>query len=298
MDKKEPFIFQINSPAVLKAFENNNYCIEYSSSTEEVCDPNLCAIYFSSNEIYYPNTLRSFIYSIIERDKYEWKRNKHPMASKHIFIRDIRKQWYIGGVNSKLDSPLKLVEFLKRETTGYKVFTIGSSAGGFAAILFGSLLKVKRVYAFNAQLNLEVTMQSSMALVDPILFDKVKDDAIKPYFDLSNFIGDSVDYYYFQSCYSKMDTDQYNATNPHSRKYLRIIRFKTSNHGFPFLRINLPYIMAFEKRELEELVNQAFHPINFSIRLIGFISTLKSVIKVVRDRYNKKRIEASLKKDQ
>ncbi|MGQ7945101.1 hypothetical protein [Flavobacterium sp. WC2509] len=294
MDKKEPFIFQIDSPAVLKAFETKNYCIEYN--TEEKCDSNLCVIYFSSNEIYYPNTLKSFDYSIIERDKYEWKRNKHPYAGKHIFIRDIRKQWYIGGINSKLDTPLKLTDFLKKETEGFKIYTIGSSAGGFAAILFGSLLKVKRIYAFNSQLNLEVTMQSSSALVDPILFDKVKDNEVKSYFDLSNFITDSVDYYYFQSCYSKMDTDQYNSISSHSKKHLRIIRFKTSNHGFPFLRINLPYILAFDKNSLEDLVGKSFNLIFFSIRLIGFIATIQFLFKALVDRYHKKRIEASLKK--
>ncbi len=292
MVKKEQFVFQIDSPAVLKAFESKNYCVEYN--TEKGCDSKLCVIYFSSNDIYYPNTLQSFNYSIIERDKFEWKKNRHPTAGKHIFIRDIRKQWYIGGVNSKLNSPLKLVEFLKSETTDYKVYTIGSSAGGFAAILFGSLLKVKRVYAFNAQLNLEVTMQNSSALVDPILFDKVEDDELKSYFDLSNFITDSVDYYYFQSCYSKMDTDQYNAISSYSKKHLRIIRFKTSNHGFPFLRINLPYIMAFDKNSLDDLVGKSFNLIVFSIRLIGFITTVQFLFKAIVDRYQKKRIEASL----
>jgi hypothetical protein len=293
MDTKEPFIFQIDSPVVIKAFDTNNYCIEYNSSDD--CDPNLCVIYFSSNEIYYPNTLKSFDYSITERDKYEWKRNKLPKAGKHIFIRDIRKQWYIGGVNSKLDTPLKLIEFLKKETEGFKTYTIGSSAGGFAAILFGSLLKVNRVYAFNSQLNLGVTMQSSSSLVDPILFDKVRNDKWKPYFDLSNFIDERVDYYYFQSCHSKMDLDQYNGISYQSKKYLKIIRFKTSNHGFPFLRINLPLILDFDKKRLETFVNKTFHPISFSIRLIGFTATIRFVIKALADRFNKKRIESNLR---
>jgi hypothetical protein len=294
MDKKEPFIFQIDSPAVLKAFDSTNYCIEYNNTAKD-CDSNLCVIYFSSNEIYYPNTLKSFDYSIIDRDKYEWKKNRFPNAGKHIFVRDIRKQWYIGGVNSKLDSPLKLAEFLKSETIGFKVYTIGSSAGGFAAILFGSLLKVNRVYAFNSQLNLGVTIQSSSALVDPILFEKVNDAAVKSYYDLSNFITDGVDYYYFQSCHSKMDINQYNSISRQSKNYLRIIRFNTSNHGFPFLRINLPYILAFDKRDLDALVNKTFHLIGFSIRLIGVKATIQFVVKAVIDRYHKKRIEASLK---
>lgn len=294
MDQEKPFIFQIDSPAVLKEFDAENYCIEYNTSA--ACDSNLCVIYFSSNEIYYPNTLKSFEYSIIERDKYEWKKNRLSIAGKHVFIRDIRKQWYIGGINSKLDTPSKLAEFLKKETAGYTVYCIGSSAGGFAAILFGSLLQVNRVYAFNSQLNLGVTMKSSNPLVDPILFEKVNDAVSKSYFDLSTFITDGVDYYYFQSCHSKMDVVQYQSISPQAKKHIKIIRFKTSNHGFPFLRINLPYILSFDKNSLDALVNKTFNLIRFSIRLIGIIATIQFVIKAIVDRFQKKRIEANLKR--
>jgi hypothetical protein len=293
MDKEKQFIFQVDSPDVLKVFDTNNYCIEYNRSAD--CDSNLCVIYFSSNDIYYPNTLKSFEYSIIERDKYEWKKNRISTAKKHIFIRDIRKQWYIGGINSELDTPIKLAEFLKKETTSYKVYTIGSSAGGFAAILFGSLLKVNRIYAFNAQLNLSVTMQSSNSSIDPILFNKVNDDKEKLYFDLSNFITDSVDYYYFQSCRSDMDIVHYENISTIAKNRIKIIRFKTSNHGFPFLRINLPYIFAFDKNSLDSLVDKTFNPIHFSIRLIGLTATIKFVIKAIVDLLKKKRNQASLK---
>lgn len=296
MDKKEPFIFQIDSPAVLKAFDTNNYCIEYNNSND--CEQDLCVIYFSSNEIYYPNTINAFDYSIIKRDKYEWKRNKLPHAGKHIFIRDIRKQWYIGGINAAIDTPLKMVDFLKAETDGYRLYSIGSSAGGFAAILFGSLLKASRVYAFNAQLNLEVTMKSSEALTDPILFKSIENEELNSYFNLSKFItsGINTDYYYFQSCRSQMDLNQYKAITEDAKSKLKIIRFKTSNHGFPFLRINLSNILTFERSDLERFINKTFQPILFSIRLIGPAATFRFVIKALIDRFEKKRLEGSLRK--
>ncbi|MDP3679581.1 MAG: hypothetical protein Q8R22_01955 [Flavobacterium sp.] len=296
MDSKEPFVFQIDSPDVLKAFDANNYFIEYDNSVD--CDQDLCVIYFSSNEIYYPNTSNAFDYSIIKRNKYEWKRNKFPNAGKHIFIRDIRKQWYIGGINTALDTPLKMIDFLKTETHGYKVYTLGSSAGGYAAILFGSMLQASRVYAFNAQLNLQVTMKTSGPLTDPILFERIENKEYNFYFNLSNFIasGDSTDYYYFQSCRSQMDLDQYTAITENAKKKLKIVKFKTSNHGFPFLRINLPNILTFEKNDLEFFVNKTFHPILFSVRLIGVFATFRFVLKALIDRYKKKQLEASLKK--
>jgi hypothetical protein len=294
MVKEKQLIFQIDSPAVIAAFSAENYSIEYTDETDQT-ETDLCVLYFSSNEIYYPNTLASFNYSIIQRDKYEWKRNKFPKAKKHIFIRDIHKQWYLGGINATLDNPLKVLDFLKKETAGYRTITIGSSAGGYGALLFGSLLGCERIYAFNAQLNLKITMKKSNALTDPILFEKVDDVNWKAYYDLSNFISPTTDNYYFQSCQSKMDIEQYEAISVEARKKIKIIRLQTANHGFPFLRINLPNVLAFSPKELDQFVNKTFHPITFSIRLIGVIPTIGFVLKALRDRYQKKRLEAKLR---
>lgn len=294
MDKKKQLIFQIDSPEVLEAFLADNYDIEYEYSDQ--VEDDLCAIYFSSNEIYYPNSSQAFNYSIIQRDKYEWKRNKLPKARKHIFIRDIRKQWYIGGINKDIDDPIKLLEFLKKETAGYRVFTIGSSAGGYAATLFGSLLNANRVYAFNAQFNLNITKKSSNPSIDPILFKKALDKHLNVYFDLSSYFNKHTDYYYFQSCRSQMDLDQYFGISEDAKKQLKTIRIQTSNHGFPFLRVNLPYILAFDKKKLELLVNKKFHPILFSIRLIGILPTFQFVFKALRERFNKKQLEARMRK--
>ncbi|KHJ38169.1 hypothetical protein PBAC_17100 [Pedobacter glucosidilyticus] len=294
MESKNQLIFQVHSPAVLKEFSNKNFLIEYDNTAN--LEENLCVIYFSSNEIYYPNTNLAFKNAIIQRDKYEWKRNKFPQARKHIFLRDIRKQWYIGGINAELDNPLKLLDFLKKETDGYTVFTIGSSAGGYAATLFGSLLSANRVYAFNAQLNLKVIINNSNPLTDPILFEKREEVALNSYFDLSNYLTSHTDYYYFQSAFSKIDLEQYNAITPSAKEKLKIIRFKTSNHGFPFLRINIPYILSFKKANLDLLANKTYHPIFFSVRLIGVLPTISFVFKALFNRYKKKRLEASFKK--
>lgn len=293
MVKERPLIFQIDSPAVKEAFLLANYSIEYNDNVSS--EENLCVIYFSSNEIYYPNTLAAFNYSIIQRDKYEWKRNKFPKAKKHIFLRDIHKQWYLSGINSTLDNPQKILDFLRKETAGYRTITIGSSAGGYAAILFGSMLNCYRIYAFNAQLNLKLTMRNSKATTDPVLFEKANDVNWQKYFDLGNFISTTTDNYYFQSCQSRMDVEQYQAISKKAQNDLSIIRFRTSNHGFPFLRNNLPYVLAFTSKELKQFASKEFHPVFFSIRLIGIIPTFAFILKALKERYQKKRLEASLK---
>ncbi|MBO9584151.1 MAG: hypothetical protein J7574_08330 [Flavobacterium sp.] len=289
----EQLIFQIQSRSIIEAFATDNYSIEFN--TLDNAEDNLCIIYFSSNDIYYPNTKAAFDNSIIKKDRYEWKRNKFPLAKKHIFLRDIRKQWYIGGINSRLDNPHKLLDFLKLETKGYKIYTVGSSAGGYAAILFGTLLKADRVYAFNSQLNLHTIMKNSTALINPILFKMADDIDRNVFFDLSNIIRGDINYYYYQSCNSQIDIDQYNAISPKAKQYLKIIRFKTSNHGFPFLRINLPNVLAFDQKKLDAITSKTFHPIIFSISLIGVTSTFKFVIKALYDRFKKKGLEYFLK---
>lgn len=287
-------IFQIDSSVVRNAFKSGNFNIEYNNESAFV-ENDLCVIYFSSNEIYYPNTLESFEYSILIRDKYEWKRNKFPKAKKHIFLRDLHKQWYLSGINESINDPKKVFEFLRIETQGYRVITIGSSAGGYAALLFGSMLNCERIYTFNAQLNLRVTMNNSNHLIDPILFEKVNDQDLALYYNLGNFLKPNSDNYYFQSCHSKMDLEQLNGLNEESRNKLKIIRFKSSNHGFPFLRINLKNVLAFSSDEINQLVNHTFHPLTFSFRLIGLIPTVNFVIKALKNRFQKKCQESNFK---
>ena len=287
-------IFQIDSSVVRDAFRVGNYNIEYNNEIGSG-ENDLCVIYFSSNEIYYPNTLESFEYSILKRDKYEWMRNKFPKAKKHIFLRDLHKQWYLSGINETLDNPEKVFDFLKNETIGYRVITIGSSAGGYAALLFGNMLDCERISAFNSQMNLRVTMRNSNPKIDPILFEKVNDKDSALYYDLGNFLKPNSDNYYFQSCHSKMDLEQLNGINEESQKKLKIIRFKTSNHGFPFLRINLKNVLSFSSDEINQLVNHTFHPLTFSIRLTGLFPTVNFVLKAFKNRFQKKRLEANFK---
>ena len=293
MVTEKQIIFQVHSKLVIEAFDGPNYYIEYCN---EIQSSKICVIYFSSNEIYYPNTPSSFSFSILNKDRYEWKKNKFKNVSKHIFLRDIRKQWYIGGVNSKLNHPMKLLDFLKSETKDYEVYVVGSSAGGFAAILFGSLLNARRVYAFNAQLNLFEIIKSSNLFTDPILFENIGNNDLNKYYDLSSFINKHTDYYYFQSCKSKIDKEQYLSISDESRAKLKAIFFLTSNHGFPFFRINLPYILALKKDNLDKLINKTFNLIVFSAKFIGYFKTFKFIFQALFDRFKKKQLEAKFKR--
>jgi len=72
-----------------------------------------------------------------------------------IFFRDYEQAWYHKGVDSEIDSIDKILIFLKKiikEEEYKKVCFLGNSMGGFAAILFGSILNVDKIIAFAPQI--------------------------------------------------------------------------------------------------------------------------------------------------
>lgn len=277
-------IFQTDSPLVRSYYERGaNFKVEYSNEPES--DASLCVIYFSSNELYYPNVEATFDRTIVKRDKYEWRNSKFPGAAKHIFVRDLQKQWYIEGINSKVNTPEKLAEQLKSEADGYRVYAIGSSAGGYAAMVYGSLLGAERVYAFNAQLDLTTVVNKSTNQIDPLLF-KYSDTERSRFFRVDNLINEKTIYFYFQSCLSCMDKEQFAGFNRKER--LTRIGFKTANHGFPFFRHNLPYMLSLSVDQLKELGRSEHHPFLFSVGVDGFFRATYLVIEAILKRIKKK----------
>jgi hypothetical protein len=285
MEIADSGIFQIDDPLVKTAYHNNlNYEVVLSEGTDIQKD--LCVIYFSSNEIYYPNTAQSFRKSIVNKDKYEWRNNRILFAYKHIFVRDIQKQWYVEGVNSSDNSPEKIADLLKSLITEFRVYAIGSSAGGFAAMLFGSMLKAERVYAFNAQLNLNIIINDSDKQTNPILFKYREPDPRSGYFRVDDFVTPATEYFYFQSCKSKIDVIQFESFK--NKELVNCIRFKTANHGFPFFRNNLGYILHLPVNTLKEMTRKEHHPLQFAIKVDGFFKTIYMVSKIVFRRILKK----------
>jgi len=68
------------------------------------------------------------------------------------FVRDFLQMWYLNGVDDEISTFEKLKVQLESVIKGYeKVTFIGNSMGGYAAILFGVLLKVDKVVAFAPQ---------------------------------------------------------------------------------------------------------------------------------------------------
>lgn len=279
--KSTCYVFQIDSNIVNTVYqEQDNYLIEYDKKG----DKEWCAIYFCSNDIYYPNTKEIFQKRIVDKNFFEWYHSRISKAYKHIFIRDIFKQWYLAGINKNINSPKKLIEFLQKETKGYKVITVGSSAGGYAAILYGSFINTQYTLAFNPQFELNSLLIKSSEKINPLLF-RIRDERIN-YFDITKFIKKEIKFFYFYSNRSPWDTQQYKFIK--DTKKVIPIAFNSKHHGIPFLKIALPVVLNLDINILKSLSRKQHNPIFFTIKMVGFIKTCIGLYKQIFVIYKKK----------
>ena len=114
-------------------------------------------------------------------------------------------QWYLGGLKGIGKNINHTIEFLKKEFAKYdKVMCIGNSAGGYASLLFGSLLKVNKVIAINAQTDLQYCVDNLPDSYVPKqnLINRSKQCPVtwKKYNKIVNVLNDNVSYnvYYIE----------------------------------------------------------------------------------------------------
>ena len=283
-------VFQSDSQEVNEYYRNNpNFIIQYS----QIDDPDAkrerksyCAIYFSSHDIYYPNHPEAFKKQLVDRNRFEWYGTRIKKARKHIFVRDIKKQWYLNGINKELNSIEKVYEMLKVETKGYEVVTVGSSAGGYAAILFGQLLKARSIFSFNGQTQLYDLLETSNESKNPIVFRKKNDSSVNSYFSLKKYISSPENIFYFYSNKSDWDLIQYEHIKHLDMHFLG---FKTSHHGIPFVKVSIPKVINLESEKLQSLAKENHSPIFFSVKLNGLkkvsLFLFKQIKRKLRNRY-------------
>lgn len=281
-------VFQIDNPIVKEAYNNlNNYLIINNANQHQKND-RLCVIYFSGHSIYYPNNIECFTKEILLKDRYEWFGIRIKNAAKYIYLRDIHKQWYLTGINSKLSSPEKLYDFLKKETEGYRVLCIGSSAGGYAALLYGSLLKAEIIYAFSPQIELESSLILTNETIDPLVF-RLKNTELRRYFDITQDIElSNSKIIVCLPTKSEWDIREFNYlknTNILNKSNFHLIKFNTNKHGVPFPKVALEsfFTSCFHKFNYND--NIIYNPLKFSIQLVGLRKTLNGSIKQIKKYY-------------
>ena len=75
-------------------------------------------------------------------------------SSNGIYYPNIYKQWYVRGINEKINTIDKLIDLLRDLTNGFEVMTVGISAGGYIAALAAAKLNTKKCYDFSGQVSL------------------------------------------------------------------------------------------------------------------------------------------------
>ena len=117
-----------------------------------------------------------------------------------IYLRDFNQAWYQKGIDSELDSIDRILDNLKNKlfhNNYQRVCFIGNSMGGYAAILFGTLLNVDRVVSFapqsyidyyNRLISLDRRWSTEISCVHK--FEKKK----KEYFDLKKYLKKNPNY--------------------------------------------------------------------------------------------------------
>lgn len=198
-----------------KFYQENNYIIEETNSSE-----NLAVIYFSSNGIYYPDDDEHIIKEICNKNRYEWYKLRIYRARKHIFVRDILKQFYCEGINNRLNSIDKVIEFLAKETQGMQIITIGSSAGGYMALVAGIKLNAKMIFASSPFFDL---VDSHRRMWLPHRED---------YRNIVDLIEQSNSFIlYFTPVYSTTDIEQFELLTEKQKEKLHIFKYKSDIHG-------------------------------------------------------------------
>ena len=141
---------------VWEAYNRDNIVVKDYGNSDR------CYIFCASNDLFYPDEREVFRKVIIEKDRFEWSRISSSdqivkNAGRVILIRDIFKQWYVTGINSRINTMDKLIEHLRKLCKGYKVVTVGSSAGGYAAAVIAAML--------NGEICIDLAGQNTLASV-------------------------------------------------------------------------------------------------------------------------------------
>lgn len=265
--KVEQFdIWDSQNKIVLQAYNGTNYqCVETG------VDSDLCYIFFSSNGLYYPNTREVFEEQILEKNRYEWKWVVgHSPISKHagkiIYVRDIYKQWYSKGINSSADTIDKTLNLLKELTTGWRIITIGSSAGGYMAVL--SAIKLHAEYCLNFSGQYSISRELN-----------------NPYYDLAAIVpGYKGKIFYFLPSECEADKQEYQRVS--EMECVKAFLFRDTKHASTMFVGNMEYIIGRSEEELLALhrknMGKEINKLIFLVQTVPFVGVFRVLWKEIK----------------
>ena len=166
-----------------------------------------------------------------------------------IFIRDIKRAWYLYGINETCNSIEKVLELLKEKCKGRKIIVVGGSAGGFAAIYFGLLLKAERIIVFDPQVDLPLWFSFYEGTNTYAYLPNDFNERIPNIFEIIKSHNSKI--YYFFASQSKIDLCQYNTI----KEFKNFICFPTNSneHARTIMAENMLDLIFFSEHKLNKL---------------------------------------------
>ena len=241
-------------------------------------------IFFSSNGLVLDDP--QDVKRVVESNAYEWMNISEGMDCNLIFVRDLKKSWYLCGINNELNSVDKLLGKLRELSSGTEVITVGSSAGGSAAILFGCLLNAEAVIAFSCQFTIEYVVEELSNDCYRYLYEYSKHNSPE-YYNLSRVMNShkAVPIFYFYPAYSEIDKRQYGIAS--SAENVKIFYVKASGHGYVPSAKSLQALLNMNKNALlaihEKFGAEVVPPYVLEYRIVGLIGAMSSLFtRVVR----------------
>lgn len=268
---------------IKKAYSMNNYACRIND-----VDNRKCYIYFSSNALYSLNDEKDFEKKIFENDRYEWmNRGPSEKPKKEIFVRDIFLSWYVKGINSQLNNIDSVLEFLKNETAGYDVTTVGVSSGGYMAVIAAEYLSAERCFCNSGQFSLN--NHNNHVEENPLLKKNAENNK---WYEAYKFIEKTPVYYFYPDGCGHDGVQMQFVKN---KKNVYIFKFRSKYHASTVLSVSLLELLSMNNDSLKELAEKygngkkSISQFWFSVKMSGFRKTMVFSIKKVKKAIDRKR---------
>lgn len=265
-------------PHLKDAFEFANFKIKNINKTK------ICYIFITSNTIN-PRDAK-LDYYIKNKDRFQWENistNEKILnnAGKIIYIKDPSSKFFKYGINNKINSISKIIDFLERESRGYDVYITGFSAGAYLSLIVSSFLKnVKRLLAFGPIINVctwkgaynQYTKEDINYFTNELDYEK------RRFFNINDFVdGVPDDNICFGGFYSP-DYSQYNELI--NKEKLHYIWLNTKEHCGDMPKAILINLLSMDDKKIKKLY-KVKKPISTErlTKLISFKVYLKIKIK-------------------
>jgi hypothetical protein len=261
---------QFDLTTVQQVYENSEYVLIID---RQGVSSRRAVVLFSSNGIFFPNTEEEASKALIDKNRFEWQHTLPLECSRIILVRDVYKTWYLRGVSKNVPDPLSLASLLRGKLAGWDVQMAGVSSGGYAAVLFGCLLGVRRVFSLSGQFNLRPMLDNPQEReLNPWVVRASEDPLQKMFLDLRHyFAARSPEIYYVAPKNSYCDKAQLQIAETEPR--IRMLGVDSDKHDVNLLRPALRRLFQRSSKYMDNLVrltpSSGWDKIELSRRIAG-----------------------------